>query len=59
MGVKFKLGHMWPNKKNFGSIKILGEGPGACKVDLSENLRIFEIWIFFDFEPKLDAQKQG
>ena len=55
---KFKLGHMWPNKKGFGSKKILGSGPGARKVGMPENLSISKFG-FFDFEPKLDAQNQG
>ena len=51
---KFKLRHMWPNRKGFGSKKFLGPGPEACKVGSPENLSISKFG-FFDFEPKLKA----
>ena len=49
---------MRPNKKGFGSEKISGPGPGARKVGPPENLSISK-FVFFDFEPKLEAQNQG
>ena len=55
---KFKLGHMWPNKKGFGSKKFLGPGAEARKVGPPENLSISKFGFFY-FEPKLEAQNQG
>ena len=55
---KFKLGHMWPNKKGYGSKNFLEPGPGARKVGPPENLRISKFG-FFDFAPKLEEQNQG
>ena len=51
--LKFKLGHMRPNKKGFGSENFFGPDPGARKVRPPENLSISNFGIF-DFGPKFE-----
>ena len=40
---KFKLGHIGPNKKGFGSKQFLWPGPGARKVGLPQNMSILKL----------------
>ena len=49
---------MWPNKKGFGSKKILGPRPGARKVSPPENFSVSKFGFFY-FEPKDEAQNLG